>query len=305
MRSEGITYEFIESVTHVLQEKDNDLNAFLENIEPINYLQYYRTYIPLESIYWNFSHNMSLMVQLQGTMTYDSTYAPSFNKMKEIALEVKDYDSEWIFNIKNPDILQFLSVKYAIVTNPSELPEGLSWRLLTDNYRSGLLVYRNDDYRSLGTTYNQIIAYEEIESVKLITHLSDIVACESSDLMEIRNMMNSNHSVELENIAYQGNYLTGTCNTDESTFLVLSLPYDEGWKVFVNGQNVKTYSVNGGFVGFGVEAGNNQIEMYFTPVGFKQGAIISLIGIVGYVALIIYEKLKTRNSRRYKNEQSI
>ena len=305
MRSEGITYEFIESVTHVLQEKDNDLNAFLENIEPINYLQYYRTYIPLESIYWNFSHNMSLMVQLQGTMTYDSTYAPSFNKMKEIALEVKDYDSEWIFNIKNPDILQFLSVKYAIVTNPSELPEGLSWRLLTDNYRSGLLVYRNDDYRSLGTTYNQISTYEEIESAKLITHLSDIVACESSDLMEIQNMMNSNHSVELENIAYQGNYLTGTCNTDESSFLVLSLPYDEGWRVFVNGQNVKTYSVNGGFVGFGIEAGNNQIEMYFTPVGFKQGAIIYLIEIIGYVALIIHEKLKTRNSRRYKNEQSI
>ena len=77
-------------------------------------------------------------------------------------------------------------------------------------------------------------------------------------------------------------------------------PYDEGWRVFVNGQNVKTYSVNGGFVGFGVEAGNNQIEMYFTPVGFKQGAIISLIGIMGYVALIIHEKLKTRNSRRYK-----
>lgn len=111
MRSEGITYEFIESVTHVLQEKDNDLNAFLENIEPINYLQYYRTYIPLESIYWNFSHNMSLMVQLQGTMTYDSTYAPSFNKMKEIALEVKDYDSEWIFNIKNPGYTSIFECK--------------------------------------------------------------------------------------------------------------------------------------------------------------------------------------------------
>ena len=43
----------------------------------------------------------------------DSTYAPSFNKMKEIAPEVKDYNSEWIFNIKNPDILKFLSVRPA------------------------------------------------------------------------------------------------------------------------------------------------------------------------------------------------
>ena len=117
--------------------------------------------------------------------------------------------------------------------------------------------------------------------------------------------MKSTSRAELENIKYQGNYLTGTCDTDESSFLVLSLPYDEGWNVFVNGQNVKTYSVNGGFVGFEVEAGNNQIEMYFTPVGFKQGAIISFIGIMGYVALIIYEKLKIRNSRRNKNEQSI
>lgn len=305
MHSEGITYEFIDSVTHVLQDEDNELNVFLENIEPINCLQYYRIYIPLESIYWDFSHNMSLMVQLQGTMTYDSTYAPSFNKMKEIVPEVKDYDSEWIFNIKEPNVLQFLSVKYAIVTHFSELPEGLNWRLLTDNYRSGLLVYRNDDYRPLGTTYNKIISYENYNIGNPLSLLTDTVLCSSKELQTIQEKMKSTSRAELENIKYQGNYLTGTCDTDESSFLVLSLPYDEGWNVFVNGQNVKTYSVNGGFVGFEVEAGNNQIEMYFTPVGFKQGAIISLIGIMGYVVLIIHEKLKTRNSRRYKNEQSI
>ena len=159
--------------------------------------------------------------------------------------------------------------------------------------------------RDRGTTYNKIISYENYNIGNPLSLLTDTVLCSSKELQTIQEKMKSTSRAELENIKYQGNYLTGTCDTDESSFLVLSLPYDEGWNVFVNGQNVKTYSVNGGFVGFEVEAGNNQIEMYFTPVGFKQGAIISLIGIMGYVVLIIHEKLKTRNSRRYKNEQSI
>lgn len=298
MISEGITYEFIDSVTHVLQDEDQELNQFLENIEPVNQLQYYRTYIPLEPIYWDFSHNMSLMVQLQGTMTYDSTYAPSFNKMKEIAPQVKDYDSDWIFNIKDPDILQFLSVKYAIVTSPKELPERMNWRLLTDNYRSGLMVYRNDDYRPLGTTYNKIMTYEDYTDTNSLSVLSDTVLCYPNDQESIKSNMKSSSNAELENIKYQGNYLTGTCNTNETSFLVLSLPYDAGWNVFVNGQNTKTYSVNGGFIGFAVEAGSNQIEMYFTPVGFKQGAILSSLGIISYISLIIYENIKAKKIRR-------
>lgn len=298
MSSEGITYEFINAATHVLQDKDQELNQFLDNIEPINSMQYYRTYIPLDSIYWDFSHNMSLLVQLQGTMTYDSTYAPSFNKMKEIAPQVKDYDSEWIFNIKDPNILNFLSVKYAIVTDPAQLPVGMNWRLLTDNYRSGLLVYRNDDYRPLGTTYNQIITYDEIIEGQVAPLLSDTIICNMDDKSEIMSFMGNKNNDELVNINHYGNYLTGNCSIDDSSFLVLSLPYDAGWNVLVNGTQVKTYDVNGGFIGFGISQGESQIEMYFTPVGFKQGAILSILGFLAYVLLISYELLRAKKIRR-------
>lgn len=298
MKSEGITREFINSVTHVLQDKDQDLNTFLDNIEPVNSIQYYRTYVPLDAIYWDFSHNMSLLVQLQGTMTYDSTYAPSFNMMKEIAPQVKEYDSEWIFNIKDPDILNFLSVKYAIVTDSSQLPIDMDWRLLTDNYRSGLLVYRNDNYRPLGTTYNQIVTYDEIIEGQAPSLLSNTVICNSDDQSEIMSFMRDEVNNELVNINHYGNYLTGNCNTDDTSFLVLSLPYDAGWSVRVNGTQVKTYDVNGGFIGFGVSQGENQIEMYFTPVGFKQGAILSILGFLVYGLLIGYKLLRTKKIRR-------
>ena len=85
---------------------------------------------------------------------------------------------------------------------------------------------------------------------------------------------------------------------DDSSFLVLSLPYDAGWNVLINGTQVKTYDVNGGFIGFGVSQGENQIEMYFTPVGFKQGAILSILGCLAYVLLSSYELLRTKKIRR-------
>lgn len=289
-------FEFINQVTHVLEYNENELTNYLDNIEPVNSSQYYRVFVPHEELYWSYSHNMSLIYNLNGLMTYDSTYAPSFNRMKKFAPEVKDFESEWIFNIKNGSLVTFLNTKYALVLDESQLPSDCNWRLIADDYNGFISVYRNDDYRELGKSYSKSMTFNEFfadgsQSEKLLNY---VVSDE-----EINQYLGNDEAV-LENIRYSGNQLTGNVNSKDNTFMVITIPYDKGWKILVNGVETEYYDVNGGFIGIPIQQGDTNIEMYFIPQGFKQGGISSITGIIIFVVLMFFEMRGKSNDKKNK-----
>ncbi|MEG0404486.1 MAG: YfhO family protein [Anaerorhabdus sp.] len=297
------TYEFFEQVTHVLQDEDGELNNHLDYLNEDNYGQYYRVYVPHDSIYWYYSHNMSIAYQLNGLMVYFSTYSPSVNKLKELAPQIIDYSSAMIFNITDPEVMSFLNVKYALVLNENELPPVIDWKLVDDNYRGSIKIYENQNYRALGTTYSKVISSVDfIENKTVVSELNNTIVAEEKDLEEISSYLKTSTSVNLENVQYGGNQLTGTVISDEKSFMVITLPFDEGWKVLVNGQEVKKYEVNGGFIGIPIEKGDNSIEMYFTPKGFKIGVMLSGVGLVLAGLLISFELIQNQKKKKESSE---
>ena len=60
-------------LTEILK-KDQDLNNYLNYLDSDNYSQYYRIFVPYDSLYWSYSHNMSVAYQLNGLMIYDFTF---------------------------------------------------------------------------------------------------------------------------------------------------------------------------------------------------------------------------------------
>lgn len=277
------SYLFIDQVTHVLQDKDHDLNNYLNYLSPDNYSQYYRVYVPYDSLYWSYSHNLSVAYQLNGLMIYDSTYSPSINKLAEMSPDIKVNNSGMMLNIENPSLMTFLNVKYALVLDETELPQGIQWQLVQDDYRGNIRIYENLNYRALGTTYNAVMTYNNfIRSEKPLENLNDIIVCESEDFDEIEKILHKDGSVEmLQNISYEGNQLRGNIDIfDDDSFMIITLPYDDGWKILINGQEVKKYNVNGGFIGIVLSKGSNDIEMYFIPQGFKFGMFLSICGLL-------------------------
>ena len=94
----------------------------------------------------------------------------------------------------------------------------------------------------------------------------------------------------MANVAYNDNSISGDIKTNEDSFVVLSLPYDEGWNIKVNGKEISYYECNGGMIGFNVESGDNHIEMEFIPKGFYLGSIMSCVGLISLVVLILIGK---------------
>lgn len=73
--------------------------------------------------------------------------------------------------------------------------------------------------------------------------------------------------------------------------LIASLPYDQAWKVTVDGHQVKPRKALGGLLGIKITPGKHNIQFRYIVSGLQIGTIISLMTII---MLIVYEFAKYR-----------
>ena len=71
-----------------------------------------------------------------------------------------------------------------------------------------------------------------------------------------------------------------------------SVPYDKGWKVFVDGEEIEYYRVQLGLIGFDLEAGKHSVTFVYETPYLKIGAVISCISLLS--AIYICRKKKTK-----------
>lgn len=87
---------------------------------------------------------------------------------------------------------------------------------------------------------------------------------------------------QLKVTKFNKNKLKGEIYLDEDKILMLSIPYEKGWNIKVNGEKVKYSKAYDTFISLELEEGSNKIEMTFIPPGLKLGIIISFIGVFIY-----------------------
>lgn len=271
--NERHSYDFMNKATSLLEDKENGLNEYLSNLEPGNSSEYYRVYVDKMDLYWDFGQNTAMFYDLNGLSTYNSLFAPSLQKLYELVPEML-FSATTYISVNEPNVMTFVNTKYALVANESQLPIGVDWELITNNYRGWVSVYRNKNYRPLGTMYDAVKVYDDYSNTE---DFLNYVLCDEEDFDEILNNLNDNSGI-LENIRYKDNYLLGTIESDGG-FMVLTLPYDEGWNIKINGTEIEKYEVNGGFIGLTIPSGKVSLEMYYSIPGLKIGGIISGVGV--------------------------
>ena len=92
-------------------------------------------------------------------------------------------------------------------------------------------------------------------------------------------------------------YLKGHITLDDNQLIYMSVPYDEGWTVYLDGQRVEPVKIADSFLGIKAGAGQHTVEMKYVPEGFRPGLVLSIIGWLGFIALCIYISLKKRTKK--------
>lgn len=75
------------------------------------------------------------------------------------------------------------------------------------------------------------------------------------------------------------NGLVGEYTASGGECVFLSVPYDRGMRITINGKNTEVYEVYGGFTAFYLQSGENDIRVTFVPVGFTTGCVLTVIGV--------------------------
>lgn len=79
----------------------------------------------------------------------------------------------------------------------------------------------------------------------------------------------------------------GSISTQKSEQMILtSIPYDEGWNVYVDGEKVETYKTMDALMAFDIsEAGEHSLELDYMPKLYKPMHFISIISIVIFILI--------------------
>ena len=74
--------------------------------------------------------------------------------------------------------------------------------------------------------------------------------------------------------------LTAEYTSDSEKWLYMSIPYDKGLEIYINGRQRKLVKTNEAFCAVKLDAGINRIAVDFSPLGMKTALILSFSGIV-------------------------
>ena len=90
----------------------------------------------------------------------------------------------------------------------------------------------------------------------------------------------------------KGDVIEGNIDVKNDGYFKLSIPYDKGFEVFVDGEKTPYEVVNKSFVGFKINEGNHNIKLVYVSPLFKEGLALSCVGLVLFVGSVVYYRNK-------------
>ena len=101
-----------------------------------------------------------------------------------------------------------------------------------------------------------------------------------------------NSYADYKMISFKEDRINYTMNVKEEGKCIVTLPYDKGFKVMIDGKEVESEAIFDFFLGFKLEKGEHNILITYVPSGFKMGLLITFIGIISLISLYILDKKK-------------
>ena len=133
------------------------------------------------------------------------------------------------------------------------------------------------------------------KSLYLLDDVTEIWYFDEEEFLEAFDELGSNPQFMIED-DFSHTKLTGTMVTDENdTTVLMTVPYDEGWKIYVDGERVATRKAMNSLIGFEISsAGEHSITMKYSPDIYKLGGIISVIAIIIFALAVYFIHRKLR-----------
>ena len=86
-------------------------------------------------------------------------------------------------------------------------------------------------------------------------------------------------------------YFKGTVNAPEGGVLFTSIPYNDGWRIRVDGKTADVVTVGDALIGIRLSKGSHEVEMKYSTSGFPLGVILTLLGVAALVLWVLRRRV--------------
>ena len=223
-------------------------------------------------------------------------------------MDEEDFGLWMAGKLRQKDIKNFSNAIYqnAIISRPNYSQFGYDQlRQIED-----VAIFENRYFVPFGFVYNNYIAKEDFDglnsnqkqfmlnkAVVLEDHPIDLnIGVFELDSLEDNYTWNdhekntlelSSRTVQWVEMEKHHNEMSGTISLREDGMLFLSIPFDDEWKILVDGESVLPHLVNIGFIGVPLASGEHQIELSFEPGSNPSLFWIRLVGALLLIGLIL------------------
>ena len=113
-----------------------------------------------------------------------------------------------------------------------------------------------------------------------------------ADVDQIQKVLEKRKAQGLQVEKFSNTHIIGSVDiTDDSQFMMTSIPYSAGWKVKVDGKDVPTSKAWNSLLSFPITSGQHKVEFVFSQKGTLLGLILSLISVtILYIDRKFYQK---------------
>lgn len=101
-----------------------------------------------------------------------------------------------------------------------------------------------------------------------------------------------------ENVVWESDYVTCSIMLEEAGRVIFSIPYEDGWRVMVNGEEAEGSLFGGCLMAFDLEPGEYAFEMKYVPKGLGVGAAVSAAGILVFTVISFGAGFRMNAARR-------
>ncbi|MCQ2516025.1 MAG: YfhO family protein [Saccharofermentans sp.] len=87
-------------------------------------------------------------------------------------------------------------------------------------------------------------------------------------------------------------YVDLSANVGSDELVLTTIPYENGWTCYVDGVETPIIPYQDALIAIDSGEGSHDITLRFTPPGFKAGLLVSVVGIVGLIAVSVIDSRK-------------
>lgn len=236
-------------------------------------------------------------------------------KTMNVISKNSEVEARWLPGLVGHPLLEAQNqVKYVLIKAPIPQP----WKLMFDSLtmQGDVKVLKHKYALPFGYTYSRIMKlsdFEKISSTKkeIITfqtailddttffrlysnleqyNLKDTIIADNFTFNILGKLVDTLSAEHLQLEQFSQNYIKGKIKVNTNKLLYLSIPYDAGWHIQLNGQNIQAFRINGGMTGIFLPKGEYTLTLEFHLPYASKGLIMSFAGLLVLILGFTFRK---------------